>query len=251
MNSGRKQSRSRFPRGVTVVMAIVSVVMCVLAIVSVVFSVRRFAKVGEIEITGIHPYDKDEIIDATGVKKGEYLYSIDDEEVEQKLLGEMRYLASVSVSKRFPNKLVIEVESRTARWYIDMADRKYALDSDLYVIEEINNTSGVTRLVLPNVTRAMAGEVPVFGKSETEVKRTLEIIQIVRTSSLRSRITELDVESRLDIRLVIDGKYEALLGKVADLEAKLTEISKMLENDEVKNAGSGTFYATSYPITFG
>lgn len=252
MNNGKnKKSAGRLRLKIKkkhILIAVIAV-MAIIAMISVYFTVMRFVKVGDIEIIGIHPYDKDEIIDATGIKKGEYINSIDEKDIEERLMAEKQYLSSVSVEKKFPNKIVIELESRTPRWYIDIAGRKYALDSDLYVIEEIRNTADVTKLVLPSVTRAMSREVPSFGASETEVKRTLEIIQIVRTSSLRSRITELDVESRLNIRIVIDGKYEVLLGDVRDLEAKLSNVEELLDTEAVKNSVGGTFHAEYYPST--
>ena len=230
------------------IFAAVTVLFSLIAALGLFLLAMSFVKVGDIEIIGTNPYDRLEIIQATELKSNDNWSRVDTDAIEEKLLLEKKYIKSVEVKKKFPNKIIIDIEGRYARWYIDFQGVYYALDSDMYVIEEIKNIDGVTKLVLPNIKTALSDEVPEFGQSETEVKETLKIIDTIRTSSLRTRVTEVNLEDRTNIRLVIDGKFDVYLGNSSSLEGKLVNVEKALNSDRVKENGEegGAFYAETY-----
>lgn len=227
---------------------IVTVVMSVICLLSLTVAAFRFVKVGKVEVVGFNPYEDYEIIKTSGIKKSDYWNAVDTKAVEEKLFEECPLIETVKVSRKFPNKIEIDIESRKVSWYVEIGEpaRKYTLDSSLTVIGEMKNTGSATRLVLPNVQSVFEREVPVFGQSVEERTKTLEIIEVIRKSPLYSRITELDVKDRTQIKIVIDGQYTAELGNKTNLELKLNQIIKAFEKDErVKNSNAGHFYC--YP----
>lgn len=240
---------------IAVVMAIVLAVMSVMAVISVAVCGFAFAPVGDVTFSGENPYDEQDLTDTAGIKIGKDLWMrVDTDEIEAKLLLEHKLLESVKVTREFPNVINIDVVPKVQRWYISFEDFKYGLTSDLFVIDEVKNTNGMTELVLPNVSTAISGEVPRFCEdNETEKKIVLEIIQTVRTSDLfrDNRVTKLDISTPVDIKIEIDGKYTAEIGGSAELELKLAEIYEYMESEEVKNSKGGTFYAYDLPISFG
>ncbi|MBQ8850408.1 MAG: FtsQ-type POTRA domain-containing protein [Clostridia bacterium] len=225
----------------------VTVILSLIALVSLSFTVLRFMRVGEISVVGMSPYEKVDLLETLAIKRNQFWWALDEDELEEKLISERQLLSEVEVTKKLPNKLEIKiVESRTPRWYIDISGRKYALDGDMYVIEEVKNTDGVTKLVLPNVSEVFERKVPKFGQSETEIKKTLEIIDTVRSSDVRSRLTELDVSDRTNITMVIDGKYKVHLGGSDSLDGKLIMVKNVLNTEAVKNSKGGDIYAETY-----
>lgn len=225
----------------------VTVVFSIIALVTVGISVLRLLRVGEVSIVGISPYEDVDLMETLGLKGTQLWWSVDEEKLEEKLIAERQLISEVKVTKKLPNKIEIEIiHSRTPRWYIDISGRKYTLDGDLYVIEESKNVTGATKLTLPNISRVLERQVPEFGQSEIEVKKTLEIIEVVRSSDIRSRLTELDVSNRTNIKMVIDGKYTAYLGDATDLSGKLMMVKNELETDKVKNSNGGDIYAYTY-----
>lgn len=218
----------------------VTVLLCLAAIVTSVLLVRRFMKVGKFEVVGITLYEPEEIISASGIKYGDRLYGMNEEEIEKRMLQECPYLESVEIEVRFPKTCKLKVVGKTPEWYLDISGTKYALDSKLVVISETAKTEGMTKLILPHIQTAMYGEVPLFADSETERKKTLEIIAEVRQSSLKPRLTMLNAESRLNLFLEVDGAYFVDLGDMSDLSAKLNAVEAVLEQESVKNNGEGT-----------
>ena len=205
-------------------------VMSVLAILSVFQIVKRFLPVREFSVVGMSDYEQSEIIRASGVSRGALLYSLDEKEIEARILEKCPYLSSVKVKAIFPNELRFQVEGKSARWYIDVAGTKYALDADLVVLDEIVETDGLTKLVLPNVKSVLVGSVPKFSDSETELKKTLEVLYALRGSSFQTRLTEVNLESRWDIRVVVDGSYSVVMGDMSDFEAKLLAVEEILNH---------------------
>lgn len=226
------------------VLLAVTLLMCLLTVLSFSLLLRRFLKVTSYDVAGISRYDREELIAASGVKKGDLLYAVDEDAVEARMMKECPYLSSVTVQVRFPNTLRIQVEGREAQWYLDIAGAKYALDGELRVIAETANPVGVTKLLLPNIQSAIYGEVPLFGESETEKKRTLEVIDVIRRTSFKDRLTEVDLESRWDIHLVVDGDYRVSLGDLTDLEAKLRAVEAILAKETLAEHTSGSIVIT-------
>ena len=218
----------------------VTVLMCVLTVISVCLTVRRYLKISEYDVVGISRYDREELIGASGVKKGDPLYSLDCDLIEERILAECPYLSEVRVETKFPRTLRIEVKGKEGQWYLDIAGAKYSLDSELRVISETSNPVGMTKLVLPHIQSAIYGEVPYFGESDTERKRTLEVIDIIRRTSFKDRLTEVNLESRWDIHLVVDGCYDVSLGDLTDLEAKLKATEVILDRESIKKYPAGS-----------
>ena len=225
----------------------VTVVISVLACVLLGLTLMRFVRVGDIVVTGDNPYDRVEIIETLSIRRDKLWWTVDEKELEHKLMSERQLIEKVEVRKQFPNRIVVDViEGRKPQWFIDISGRKYTLDEDLYVIEETQKTEGVTRLTLPQVSEIFERQVPKFGQSEDEVRRTVKIIYAVNECDIRRRVTALDVSDPNDITVVIDEKYTAKLGNKDSIEGKLIMVKNALETDQVKNSNGGTIFAETY-----
>ena len=223
---------------------LILLVLAVLTVLGGVRIVRGFMRVKHFELRGISVYELNDLVNASGLKRGDLLYAIREEEVEQRILAECPYLESVELTPHFPNRLEFRVEGRAAQWYVELADTKYALDGDFVVMEETIKTDGMTKLILPNVQSAMVGQVPVFGQSETEVKKTAEVLSAIRQTTFKSRLTLVDLESRWDIRLEVDGAYRILMGDMSDFEAKLRAVESILQQESLSDYTSGQIVIT-------
>ena len=222
----------------------VLLLMVLVFLVCAFFVGRRFLTVKSYSVSGISEYDLQEIVNASGVKRGSRLYLLDRKEIEEKILEECPYIYEVKVRAKFPNRLHFEVEGNVAHWYIDVAGTRYVLDGDLNVLAREAETEGMARLVLPNLKSVLVGELPVFGESQTEVKKTLELVSILRESPLASRLTMADISDRTDIVIEVDGAYTVRLGDSSDFASKLREVDAVLATDRVKNAGGGEINAS-------
>lgn len=237
----------------TQICAVITAVFGIALLIFMGICVLRFLPVGDVEIEGA-PYERFEMMEVIALREGkDRWWDVDTDAIEESIIEERQLISKVKVTKMIPNRIKVEVvEVRNPRWYVDIAGVKYALDSELYVIEEISKTEGITELKLPNLTEVYERKTPKFGQSTDEVRETLKIIDTVRSSNVRTRITELDVSNRTSIKMVIDGKYNVELGYATDLAGKLIKIEQTLAQDEVKNSDGGTLiiYDLDHGVSF-
>ena len=225
--------------GVKILFISMITVMSVLAAITLFIYICSFLPITSIGVHGMTYYDQGDVIGNSGVSRGDRLYSISESGTEKRILENCPYVAEVQVKRVFPNKIVIRVVEKEPKWYVEVSGNIYVLDDTLTVIEETFSSgsyvAGVPRLVLPNVRSLIVGEQPQFGKDEQELKRSLELIYEIGSSNLKYRMTEVDIESRFDINIEIDGKYSVYLGDESNIGEKLLAVGEILKSDRLKD----------------
>lgn len=228
------------------VIVVLSVMLALFFVVAVRFGMS-FLKIKSFEISGDTKYMVGELVSASGIRRGDYLYRIDESKAEKQLLEECPFLAEVEINKKFPNKICFEVEERNPQWYLDIAKEFYVLDYDMLVLLETSDEDslkerGLTKLVLPQIEKIMCGEYPEFAsEDEISLTKTLEIIDVFRNHSIKSRLTYLDISNRFSIKMKIDDIYDVDLGDMSNIDKKFSMLLQMLERDEVKSSAGGKF----------
>lgn len=215
-------------------------VMSVLSAITIVTYICSFLPVKRISVYGMTYYDQGDVIGQSGIKNGDKLYSISPSKTEKRILENCPYVQDVQVKRVFPSKVMIIVDEKTPKWYVELSENRYILDENLTIIEETmvfdgDVPEGVPRLVLPNVRSLMLGEQPEFGKDERELKRSLELIYEIGNSSLKYRMTKVDIESRFNINIEIDGKYSVYMGDESNISEKLLVVGEILKSDALKD----------------
>lgn len=217
---------------------VITVLMAAVALFCVFMFVRSFLPVNKFEIDGVMTYriyDNADLVGAAGIKRGDRLYGIDLDKAEEKILEECVYIEKVELVRKFPNKLVIKVEEKLPHWYIELAGKYYSLDSELEVIEEVaSDTSyvlaGVTKLELPNLKRVVVDELPSFGESKLEIEKTVEVVSTLRETPFKSRISGVDLRSRFNIYMQIDGNKEVYMGDATNMKSKIDALAAVIES---------------------
>ena len=232
------------------VLLLVTILMCAIFLLTAFLFVRSLFGIRYFEVVGVTTYEYTDIVNASSLKRGDKLYSIDKEKAVANILEACPYLESVKITTKFPNTVRFSLEEKSPSWYIDISGDYYVLDSDMKVLTETTSRErlsafGACELVLPNIKSAMRGKVPEFGDNEQEIRKTLEIIQTVRQNTFKARITKLDLTSRFEIYMTVDGIYEVYLGDMENLKAKLETVEKIVSSDDVKDYAGGEINASN------
>ncbi|MBE6596367.1 MAG: FtsQ-type POTRA domain-containing protein [Ruminococcaceae bacterium] len=230
--------------------ALFILLMATLLTVGIVLFVRGILTVSEYDVTGDSPYDREEIISASGIRPGDKLYDIDAELAAENIMRECPYINKVEIDSRFPNTVKIDVSSLTASWYVEIAGDFYALDADLRVLEEVSDNSkfvsgSIPKLTLPNIKSAIVGETLIFGDDEAEIRFANEFMSMVKQTSFKSRLTLVDIENRFEIYINVDGKVNVYMGSTADAEAKLDAVEKALGDERLSRCVSAEIDASN------
>ncbi len=245
MQKSKKHQRVITVNVYRLMMVAITVLLCVMALLSAFFLIRRFLPVSAFRVVGVSVYEREDLISASGVKYGDSLYGLDKKAIEEKIIKACPYLSSVKLKTKFPNTLQIEVEGRSAQWYIELSDEYYALDGNLMVMAKTLKTQGLTKLILPNVKEVVLNQVPSFGNSETEIKKTLEVVSAIRQTTFKSQITQVDLTSRWDIWVTVEGKYEVYMHDMNDFEAKLKAVEELLKSGKLNGISEASIDASN------
>ncbi len=231
----REAERRRDVNKGSVVALCVTVLMTLLFLCTLLVFIFSFLPVSRIEMVGVTQYDTSELVTRSGITLGkDKLYAVDTDEIEKILMEGCYYIEAINVRRKLPNKLVFEVTEKTASFYIGVSGSYYALDTSLTVIEERGSNEKfvnmrLPELILPNIRSAVCGTLPEFGESEDEIREALEVVAAVNASMLKSRITCVDISSRFDVRVTVDGKYEAELVNTKNLAEKLDALEEVVK----------------------
>ena len=220
--------------------ALLLLIMCGLIIFCAIRFTRGFMKISVFEITGDSPYESEEIINASGLKRGDKLYDIDKEAVIYSIKLKCPYVNNVKVESKFPNKLKINVDSFSAAYYVEIFGDYYALDSNMRVLEETaDNTkfknARIPMLCIPNIKTALVGSELIYGETEAEIKFVEEFLSVLRSSSFTSRLTLVDIDNRFEIYVQVDGNINVYMGNADKTKEKLKAVETALSDPRLEN----------------
>ncbi len=217
-------------------------VVCIFALLEIA---HGFSRIKSFEVEGTDRFAGSEMAAFAGLKRGDLLYDLDESEAKANILENCAYVESVKLRQRLGGRMCFVVKEREPVWYIKLSGDCYVLDSELRVLEETKDEAGlieegVVTLTMPNVKRAMVGQMLVYGTSDEEIENTQRIINSLRSSELGANFTAIDIDNRYDIHLTVNGAFEVSIGSYSKLDVKLEYLGAALERAYLEGAVGGT-----------
>ncbi len=128
----------------------------------------RTIRVKEVKITGNYHLDSSEIVEFSGIKKGEPLLGVSLQEIDSNLRRHA-WIKEVSVKKLLPDSIEIRIREATPRALLSANKRLYLLDGDGEVLERIKGDTVPFLPVIKNIS-------PRDRKSMTEAVRLVAVL---------------------------------------------------------------------------
>ena len=190
------------------------------------------------------------VLDAAALTQGDRLYTIDRDEVRAAVLRANPYLADVRLERHLPDTVTLICTSREGAYYTEINGEWVILTQDLVVLEcgctpAACEVRGLVHLILPEVRRAVTGEYLEFA-GDFNPGYLSEVLAQHRTSTLYGRTDLVRIESRFDVRMILDSCYAVTMGDCSDTALKLTLVEKILA-DGTFNGKTGAFVDISNP----
>ena len=198
-------------------------------------SMTVFFQIEGIEVVGFDRYNRDHIIEVSGIEPGDNLLRLNVSQIEQDIIYAFPYIASVHVRRRFPPRVELVVAE---------------YDPEI-VISENGELALITLQgkILDRGQRVTPPEgIPVVSGLRLESYRPGQILSSPDNPHNRERIvmlrylfdaaqsvdflpiTNVDVSDRLNMRILHEDRLVLELGSEADLEYKLTFLHHVIEN---------------------
>ncbi len=211
-------------------------VVCITAIfigVIIFLMISPVFNISEVEIVNNKKISKDTYISLSKIKYGTNIFRINKKEINNGI-KENPYVESITISRKLPNKVVIDVNERTVGFMIKASDKYMYIDNQGYMLELSKD-----KLELPIITGIETKEEDIKENNRLcdsdldKLNKVIEIYQVASNNDINKLITEIDISNKSNYKLVLASeKKNVYLGDGSDLVNKFTWIKKIIEDQE-------------------
>ena len=140
-------------------------------VAAVIFGVAIFFKVNTVEVQGNAIYSAEEIRSASGIQKGDNLFTLNKEAAAGSIKASLPYVETVSIIRFLPDKIVIEVKESDATFAVTTdTNTTWLINSVGKALEQISDSAPDN--VLTAEPTAPDAEAPVEEPVEQPVENT-------------------------------------------------------------------------------
>ncbi|MBR3611161.1 MAG: FtsQ-type POTRA domain-containing protein [Oscillospiraceae bacterium] len=221
-NAKKKQRKAAKRRVITPFLIVMSVFLAAAAIylcLTMLFNVDR------IYIEGNTLYEERNLIETSGIEKGENLFEVDTAYAEAKLYAVYNYIEAVEVKRSFPNAVTIVITEAEPFSVIEEADGYTLVSAGGKVLER-----GLEEV--PYGMLSVRG-ISTITSTEDDIKRTALMQRII--NSMRELGMEgynfLDLSDTLEIVMIHENRVRVELGNELELEYKLQFADKVITDN--------------------
>ena len=239
-NAERKKAR---PRTLRVLAGIV-------VALTAAFLILRFAvfSVKQIIVTGNTTIPAEEVINASGIHRGDSIFSLNEKEVEERIISDYR-LQFRYMARELPGTVILSVREREPCCWLTYCGIMYVMDKNRMVLYESENQAEQPQdLVeikgLEVRSNTLVGQYINLG-NETQQSIFTELFLEMKVLGCIDKIREADISNTDSILLATRGGYTAALGDRNNIHAKLRSL--LLVQDELIRLGKfgGTINVTN------
>ena len=211
-------------------------IIAVVLIVGVILSLTVLFKTQAYEVSGITKYTEDQIIEASGIKKGENIFLAPKRPAENRIKKEFPYVEEATVSFKIPDTIRIAVVEAVEGYLVKVTDSEYLVISTKGRI--LNRITDVSQYDLPIFIgpTLTSGEIGDYVNYEDDkVVTMIESITQTFADNGYQGITEIDATNMADISFTYENRIKVKLGIPEDLDYKI-RTAMIIINDKIDSA---------------
>jgi|SRR6056297_3214692 len=165
----RKKNRKKL---VFFLLMVAIILLTVIAVKTDIFYIKEIIVKENIKLS------KNYIVDASDITREDNIFLIELKELEKKLEDEI-YIESVDIVRKFPDKLIINVKERKGKISYDYNKKKYLLDFDGVVLENIQKDEELFVIKSELETNIILGKTIRFNNKDINVNKILYLSQYI------------------------------------------------------------------------
>lgn len=196
--------------------------LVVLIAFGVTLSLTVFFKTEIITAQGSGIYAEQQIIDASGINSENNLFLIDKDEISNRITRQLPYIGKVTVERKLPNTVNIEVSDTFASYAVENPDGSYILmDADFKVLDNASaqNPADTVMISKADISKSDPGSEIVFSDKAVQ-DRIAEIAKAVNEAEM-TQATEIYTEGVNSNYIVYMDRITFELGSLDNLDDKI------------------------------
>lgn len=219
----------------------------VLLAVAVVLSLTVFFKITAINVNGSGIYTSDEVVAYSNIDIGDNLFLINSDDCAKSLEENLPYIYSVTVKRKLPSEITLNITEATPCYYIKNEDGSYKLlDDNLKVLKDSSKEipADVKEIQSAAVTSSKEGQIIVF-ENENVSNCIIKLSEIINNLNM-TEATALSSNGINDNFIVYENRITFKLGSCDNLESKVYRGLAVCEKlNETNENAKGTLDLTA------
>lgn len=223
--------------------------LLVLSGIGAIFS--PLCKPTSIVILGNNNLQEGEVIEMGNIPMDKSMYLTQKGKIEKNLMANP-YVRMARMSRKFPNRLIIDMNMREEVATVNFQEGFVVIDHTGFILRIEQD---VTKIVKPLITGLGNTEMLKVGDmleqgENSNFRMILDLISNVQNAGLINNISEMNLEKEDDIFLITTQGLRVLLGKGEDLTYKLNQLGQILVDLHTKGIRYGVIDMryNSYPV---
>lgn len=197
------------------------IVMLLVVALAVIGAFASFAMtVNTINVTGSERYSSKTVLEAAGLEKGDSILLMNPASLEYKIESKLPYIEKAEIKRAWPDGVVVSLIDAvpslaldSGKGYILMNASCKVLDDDAAVVADSALLKGITAV------KAVPGEIAEFS-DDVSTEAFIKLCQAFNEYGIEN-ISEYDLTSVSNIKVIIDHRVEVQLGTLAAAPEKL------------------------------
>ena len=205
-----------------------------LLILGVVLSLTIFFPIKNIAVSGSTMYSAGQIIDASGIEKGDNLILLTESSTLEKLKTKLPYIESLQIEKELNGNIKLIVKEAAEYSVVVSGNKYFTVSRSGWVLAERDSIAKNTFEVRGPETECKVGSDIVY-KNPKEQELIKEIINALKQEKLN--IDYIDISDSLNLKIGVEKRFDVLLGSSNNIEEKVKHLRGMVSKIAAEKEG--------------
>lgn len=237
-----KKSERRQPHGVKNRRNILyGPLMFLLICAALVLGMSVFFKVSKITVEGSSLYTPEEVIEASGVEEGDYLFFVNRFSVASRIYAKLPYIDKAKVNLALPSHVTITVTESSAMAYVNSGTAYWVLDQNCKLLTTATEEelAGLIRVEGVTPLAPEVGSVLAAGEADAaKVTYLSEILNQMLTREIAGKVTMIDMSDVTSPAFAYDERFTVRLGRDENVEYKFSMLQSAVEQLTEQDTGT-------------
>lgn len=197
-----------------------------------IFSISIFFRVSRIEVIGNERYSKQEVTIASGIEEGENLLFMNRFRAVSRIFARLPYVESVSVSRKLPNRSVIEIKESIPIAYVSIDGQDWVIGRNSKILSQATKDDAkklINVIGVSPVDPTIGEKMKVNDSDKGRVEFLCDVLNQIQERNLMNDVSNLDVTNEENVSFAYLNRFFVRLGTNSELTSKFGKMISAAE----------------------
>ncbi len=201
--------------------------------IGAVLSFTVFFPIQNINVKGSEIYSQEEILTASGIKKGDNLFAVSKDKTQNILKKKLPFVESVDFERSLPDSLKITVKDAVEFASYSVKGNYYKVSSSGWVLEKSTEKPENLLNIICNVKCAVGNQIIYNDSAEKEILDN--ITAAFKEKNIKVNI--IDISNQVAIELRVEDRFDVNLGTANNITEKINHLEGMIKSIKPESKG--------------